>query len=309
MQYWPRRRAQKRLPRMRSAPESGTPCICSIIAFKAGMTHVIMTDDSESAAKGAEISRSCTVLEIPETSVYGMRFYSKDPLSGYRSTAAEIIGVPSEGQGRKIDEDKLNKLKSRLGEFDDVTALIVAHPKSTPVGQHHPIRFESLVGGKSAEEKFNFISGLLGKRIGADAVFKSGEFIDVISISKGKGWQGVVKRFGIAKLWHKATAKRRRVGVLGPATPGKIFYTVAQSGQMGFNYRTEFNKRILKIGAAGDKSIVPSAGFTNYGVVKNGYIVVSGSVPGPSKRIVRIRKAMRGRGAIKEPKVSYISVR
>ena len=290
---------------MRSAPRIDAPVICNIVAFKAGMTHFTMLDDTESVTKGAEISKSCTILEIPETNLYGIRFYGKDPLTNYKVVAAEISAESKQGKS----EDAINKMRPRLKEFTDVTALLVAHPESTGIGQHHPVKFESPVGGKTVEEKFNFLAGLLTKRISANDVFKNGEFIDVISISKGKGWQGSIKRFGISKQPRKTTAKIRHVGTLGPATPPKVLYTVPHPGQMGFNYRTEHNKRIFKIGDSTDKSINPSAGFANYGVVKTGYILIGGSVPGPAKGIVRIRKAIRRAGvAIKEPTISYIAI-
>jgi large subunit ribosomal protein L3 len=289
---------------MRSAPKTVAPVLCNIVAFKAGMTHFNMIDDTESATKGAEISKACTVLEIPETSVYGIRFYGKDPLTNYKIVAAEVqVGK----QGKS--EEELNKMRPRLKEFSDITALMVAQPNSTGIGQHHPVKFESPVGGKSVEEKFNFVVGMLSKHVGANDVFKNGEFIDVISISKGKGWQGAVKRFGISKQPRKTTQMIRHVGCLGPATPPKVLFSVPHAGQLGFNYRTEHNKRIFKIGDSSDKSINPSAGFMNYGILKNGYMLVGGSVPGPVKGLVRIRKAIRRAGvAIKEPALSYIAI-
>ena len=307
MQYWPHRRAHRRLPRMRSAPLTDAPSICNLVAYKAGMTHFTMLDDTESATKGAEISKACTILEVPETSVYGIRFYGKDPLTNYKVAVAEVLGASPGKQGK--GEDKLNGVRSRLKEFSDVTALVVANPESTGIGQHHPVKFESPVGGKSVEEKFNFVAGLLSRRLNANDVFKSGEYIDVISISKGKGWQGSVKRFGISKQFHKSSIKIRHVGCLGPATPPKVLFTVPHAGQLGANYRTEHNKRIFRIGDSNDKSINPSSGFTNYGVIRNGYILIGGSVPGPAKSLVRVRKAIRcARSAIKEPTLSYIAI-
>jgi large subunit ribosomal protein L3 len=261
-----------------------------------------MIDDTEASTKGSEISKACTILEIPETSVYGIRFYGKDPLTNYRVVVDEI------GAGKDKGADAVNGMASRLKEFTDVTALLVANPRSLPVGQHHPVRFESPVGGKTTEEKFKFIASLIGKRLTAKDVFKGGEYIDVISITKGKGWQGPVKRFGIRRLQHKATGKRRHVGTLGPETPPKVFFTVPHAGQLGDNYRTEHNKRIFKIGNSNDASINPSAGYLNYGLVKNDYILVGGSVPGPAKALVRVRKAVRNMRAVKEPVLSYIAV-
>jgi LSU ribosomal protein L3P len=48
-------------------------------------------------------------------------------------------------------------------------------------------------------------------------------------------------------------------------------------------------------------------GFLNYGIVKNEFIIVDGSIPGPAKRLVRIRKALRAKAKEQEPKLTYIS--
>ena len=311
MQYWHRRRAQTRLPRLRSGPTYiKEPSISSIVAFKAGMTHAMVTDDSGASSKGAEVSRPCTVLEIPTMEIYGMRLYSKDPNTHYRVSTLEVINSNSAKKlhmkAVKNDETKIGAIKAKLGEFMDVVALVAAFPKGMSAEQHHPSRFEAHVGGSSLEEKFNFLSGMLGKELKASDVFKNGEFVDVTSITKGKGWQGPVKRFGIAVQYHKATGKTRHVGSLGPFGVPKVLYTIPQAGQLGFGYRTEHNKRILKIGSRGDATITPRSGFQNYGLVRNDYLMIGGSVPGPAKRLVRIRKSIRNRNArgVKETKVS-----
>ena len=314
MQFWPHRRAARRLPRVRSTPALlKEPAIDNIVAFKAGMTRFTMVDDSESPSKQTEVNRPCTILEIPETEVFGIRLYSKDNVTKYKKTATEIyskaiaakIGIKK----FKNDESKLESFKAKLGDYNDIAVLLVSYPKTLSTGQNHINRFEAKVSGKDMEEKFNFATGLLGKRVGAKEVFKEGEFVDVASISTGKGWAGVIKRFGVARLNHKATQKTRHVGTHGAFTPGKVLFGVPQSGQMGFNYRGERNKRILKLGTKSDAATVNVvAGFKNYGVIKNDFVMLDGSIPGPSKRLVRIRKSIGNRNAkgIKEPKVTYI---
>ena len=64
------------------------------------------------------------------------------------------------------------------------------------------------------------------------------------------------------------------------------------AGQLGYHQRTEFNKQLMKIGAEGAE-ITPKGGFLNYGDVTNTYVLVHGSVPGPAKRLVRIRDPVR----------------
>jgi large subunit ribosomal protein L3 len=61
---------------------------------------------------------------------------------------------------------------------------------------------------------------------------------------------------------------------------------------MGFHQRTEYNKRIIKIGENGEE-ITPKGGFVHYGVIRGDYVLVSGSVPGTVKRLIRMRDAIR----------------
>lgn len=314
LQYWPHRRARNRLPRMRNVAVNLQPGINNIIAYKAGMTHLSMIDDSNSPSKNQEISKACTILEIPKIEAYGIRFYTKQENTNYTTTKTELYYKPM-AQSLKIkklqnDESHLDSFKQKLKEFSDIRIMLVAYPKGLAAEQHHPVRFESQVGGKNLEEKFDFVSKALGKEVNAKDFFKAGEHVDVISISKGKGWQGVVKRFHVKRNARKATGKRRHGGPIGAYSPGKVFYSVPRAGQLGFNYRTEHNKRILKLGSKSEtEAINKKEGFQNYGVVRNDYIVIAGSVPGPAKRLVRVRKSIRERDAagLKEPKIVSIT--
>ena len=77
---------------------------------------------------------------------------------------------------------------------------------------------------------------------------------------------------------------------------------------MGYQQRTEFNKRILKIGENGAE-ITPAGGFLNYGVLRNVYVVIKGSIPGPAKRLIRIRPAIRqGEHVVRSPAIQFVSV-
>ena len=133
--------------------------------------------------------------------------------------------------------------------------------------------------------------------------------MDVVAITKGKGFQGPVKRWGIKILPRKSRKTKRGVAAIGPWKPARVLYTVPRAGQMGYHQRTEYNKRILKIGIDG-KTITPKGGFLNYGEVKGTYIVVDGSLPGPSKRLVRLRCPVRPPKKIPEtpPNITYISL-
>lgn len=78
-------------------------------------------------------------------------------------------------------------------------------------------------------------------------------------------------------------------------------------GQTGYHQRTEFNKRILKIGSDGEE-VTPEGGFINYGLVRGDYVLIKGSVPGPSKRLIRLRDPIRAKKAdLGEPNILHIS--
>ncbi len=92
-----------------------------------------------------------------------------------------------------------------------------------------------------------------------------------------------------------AKEKRRHTGTLGQEEPGKVRPTVPQAGQLGFQRRTEVNKRIVKIGDG--KEIAPKAGFNRYGTIKTSYVMLKGSIPGPKKRLVMLRAPIRPKKA------------
>ncbi len=96
--------------------------------------------------------------------------------------------------------------------------------------------------------------------------------------------------------------------MLGAWHPAKVMFTVPHAGHMGYNYRTELNKRVLRVGTAADASTVNvRGGVPNFGNVKSDFIIVDGSVPGPAKRLLRIRKALRSTEKAKVPQMAYLS--
>jgi large subunit ribosomal protein L3 len=76
---------------------------------------------------------------------------------------------------------------------------------------------------------------------------------------------------------------------------------------MGYHQRTEYNKRIIKIGEKGEE-ITPAGGFMHFGVIRNPYVLIHGTIPGPTKRLVKFRDAIRfPGGAVDTVDVTYIS--
>jgi len=175
-----------------------------------------------------------------------------------------------------------------------VRVLVATQPRLSGIGKKTPEVLEIPVGGvPSIDERINFAISLLGKTVSPKDVFTPGQLVDVIAVTKGKGYQGVVKRFGVTILprWHKHRKGHRRTGTIGPQAPALMF-TQPRPGQMGFHQRTEYNMRILKMGDNGAE-ITPRGGFPHYGVIKGPYILLQGSVPGARKRLVVLRYPVR----------------
>ena len=298
--YRPRKRAKRQMPGINYWGECEEARVMGLAGYKAGMTHITYVEDVEGPAKGQEVSTAVTVIEVPPIVVYGVRGYN-----GLKCVGETL--VENEEVFKKLGvKKKKGKKELKPEEVDEVSVLVYAQPGKTGIGKKHIERMELRVGGTDSAEKLNYAAGLLGKELNPAEIFKSGEFVDVVAITTGKGWQGAVKRFGTNLQRPKATGRRRHVGCLGQFHPGYIFYTVPRAGQTGYHKRTELNKRIMKIGDDVDE-VNPKGGFPHYGFVRNRYMMLKGSVPGPVKRLVRLRLGVRGESA-GEPRIIEISL-
>ncbi|HEC82536.1 MAG TPA: 50S ribosomal protein L3 [Thermoplasmatales archaeon] len=305
--YSPRKRAISETPRIKSWPEDGNePVLQGFAGYKAGMTHVLLVDyRPTSTTSGQEVVVPVTVIETPPMKVAGIRFYEYTPYG--LKTKTEIWADDVEELSKRIPIPKKRREKNVDG-FDEVRAIVYTQPKKiTGVPKKVPDLMEIRIGGGDLQKRREYGESILGKEIKVNDVFKEGEMIDTIAVTKGKGFQGHVKRWGVKLLHHKNRKHRRMIGTLGPWLSW-VRPTVPQAGQMGYHKRTEYNKRILKIGENGEE-ITPAGGFPHYGVVRNEYLIIHGSVPGCVKRIVRMRPAVRYWKGVKveKPEITYIS--
>ena len=298
--FWPRKRAKRIYPRVTSyAAEEKTKPL-GFAGYKVGMAHAMILDNRKgSPTFGQEITTPITILETPPLRVAGLRVYSSSTKGMTAAGEVWAAELPKELSrklkiGKSKSEEKIAAVeKEKMAEkISNVRLIVATQPSIAGVGKKKPEIFEVELGGKSAKEKFDYAKGMLGKDISAKDVLQEGEIIDAIAVTKGKGFQGVVKRFGIRIQDRHAKKKKRHIGTLGPQTPRRVRTTVPQAGQLGFQTRTEFNKRVLKIGEDGKEINIPS-GFVRYGVVRSGFILVEGSLPGPKKRLIRLRSAVR----------------
>jgi large subunit ribosomal protein L3 len=206
-------------------------------------------------------------------------------------------------------EKKEKKKEVDLSQADDIRLLVCTQPHLIKL-KKKPEIMECGVGGKDTQSKLEFAMNVLGKDVTVSDVLTEGAFIDVISVTKGKGTQGVVKRWGVKIQDRKTNDARRHVGSIGPWKPHKTMWRVPFSGQMGYHTRTLINKRLLKIGSAQEDDVTPAGGFLNYGMLQASYVLVKGSVAGPAKRLVRMRHAIRPPRHVPpgKPIITHVSV-
>merc|ERR1719484_305658 len=165
---------------------------------------------------------------------------------------------------------------------------------------------EVQVNGGSVDDKVAFALGLFEKEVPIDAVFAANEMVDIVGVTKGHGYEGVVTRWGCTRLPRKTHRGLRKVACIGTWHPARMQFQVPRAGQMGYHHRTEINKKIYRIGKAvkddphnartdadlTDKAITPMGGFPHYGTVTQDWVMLRGTVIGPKKRIITLRKSL-----------------
>ncbi|MEE8403716.1 MAG: 50S ribosomal protein L3 [Candidatus Hydrothermarchaeaceae archaeon] len=310
--YSPRKRAASLTPRIRSWVGGAGAKIQGFCGYKAGTTHVTMIDDfPHSLTHNEEITTAATVIDTPPLKVCGVRAYGRD-VGGRivlkeawhqkpESDLARVFPVP------KAFKSNIEELKPVLEKAEELRLIICTQPRLSGVSKKRPDIMEYQIGG-GIDEAYEYAKGALGKEIKVSDVFADGEYIDTISITKGKGFQSPLKKWGLKHLPRKDRKGHKTAGNLGPWHPAAMMWTVPTSGQMGYHQRTENNLRILKMGTK-DEEITPSGGFLGYGVVKGEYILLKGSVPGPRNRLIRLRPALRRNKGIPGgvPQLTYVS--
>eukprot|EP00692_Jakoba_bahamiensis_P002772 EC686575.1.p2 GENE.EC686575.1~~EC686575.1.p2 ORF type:complete len:219 (+),score=92.00 EC686575.1:2-658(+) len=159
-------------------------------------------------------------------------------------------------------------------------------------------------GGADMREKVNYAHSLLEKSVFVTDVFEKNQMIDTIAITKGHGYEGVVARWGVKRLPRKTHRGLRKVACIGAWHPARVMFSVARSGQHGYHHRTELNKKVYRVdngssASSGsteaditEKTITPMGGFPRYGVIKNDFLMLKGSVAGTVKRPITLRQSL-----------------
>ncbi|MBW6442471.1 50S ribosomal protein L3 [Patescibacteria group bacterium] len=296
LQYWPRKRASKFLPRVNWSAilsNSENKKLKGFIGYKAGMASAYIKDDTpNSMTKGKKIVIPVTLIECPPLKIFSVRFYKNGKVVN------EILGENLDKElKRKI---KLPKKKSEnpkrfdfaeieKEKFDDVTVLCYSVVKRTNIKKTPDLSEIGIWG--TLEEKLNFVKENLNKEISILDIFKKGELIDFRGLTKGKGFQGPVKRFGVGLRQHKSEKGRRGPGSIGPWHPARVTFRTPMAGQLGMFTRVSYNNKIVEMGKSQDNPGLK--GRKKYGDLKTDFIIVNGSVQGPVKRQLVLSATLR----------------
>jgi large subunit ribosomal protein L3 len=282
LQYWPRKRASKFLPRVNWDAIDSDKKLKGFLVYKVGMMSACVKDNTpNSLTKDKKIAIPVTILECPPMKIFSIRFY-KD-----RKVVKDVLSENLDKElKRKIKLPKKKSKEEIKSEYNDIKAIFYSQVKNTSI-KKTPDLIEIGLSG-TLEEKLNFLKENLNKELFFSDFFEKGKIIDFRGLTKGKGLSGPVKRFGISLKFHKSEKGVRRPGSLGPWHPSRTTRLAPQAGQLGMFTREIYNSNILEIGNSPIKK-----DFKNFGKIKTKYLIVKGSVMGPAKRQLIVTEPLR----------------
>jgi len=344
--FLPRKRSARHRGKVKTFPRDDPrkpPHLTSFFAYKAGMTHIVReVEKPGSKVHKKEVVEAVTILETPPIVIVGIVGYIETP-QGLRSLTTAWAHHLSEDVLRrfyknwyrskkkaftkyqkavksnpKLIERELNRIKKYC-----TVVRVLAHSqvRKLKIGQKKAHLMEIQVNGGTIADKVDYAYGLFEKTVSVGSLFEESEQIDVIGVTKGKGFEGVTARWGTTRLPRKTHKGLRKVACIGAWHPSRVSFTVPRAGQNGYHHRTEINKKIYRIGNGVDpksgstevdlteKTINPMGGFPHYGLVKDDFIVIKGCCMGVKKRVLTLRKSIvpqTSRTALEKIKLKWI---
>jgi len=274
-----------------------------------------------------------TILECPPMVVVGLVGYVETP-RGLRTLTTVWTEHLSESLKRRFYKNWYRSKKKAFDRYaarvadeknkdvEDELARMKKYCSVIRVLAHTQIRklklrqkkahlMEIQINGGNVAQKVDWGKALFERKVPVDTVFSRNDMVDILGATKGKGFSGVISRWGVARLPRKTHRGLRKVACVGAWHPERIRYSVARHGQDGFHHRTEMNKKIYRIGSAAkpetgskvnynattnsdltQKAITPLGGFPHYGEVNEDFVMLKGCVVGPKKRVLVIRKSL-----------------
>merc|ERR1711988_1670567 len=187
-----------------------------------------------------------------------------------------------------------------------VRAICHTQVSKAKIGQKKAHIMEIQINGGSITEKVDFCTKMFEQQVPVGTVFADNEMIDTIGVTKGRGFEGAISRWGVSRLARKTHRGLRKVACIGAWHPQRVKWQTPRSGQLGSFHRTEINKKVYKIGKnlkedpnnamtendLTEKAITPLGGFPHYGEVTEDYLMIKGAVVGVKKHLITMRKSL-----------------
>merc|ERR1711962_1160862 len=334
MGFYPKKRAARHRGKVKAFPkdDASKPVhLTAFLGYKAGMSHIVREANRPgSKVNKKDIVEAVTIIETPPMVAVGLVGYIKTPrgLRALKTVWAQHLSEECKRRfyknwskskkkaftkaSMKWKDETGKKDMAQIKKYCEVVRLIAhTQQKLLRKRQKKAHIMEIQLNGGSVADKVDYAYGMFEKTVPIMDVFAKNEMIDLIGVTKGKGFKGVTSRWHTKKLPRKTHKGLRKVACIGAWHPSRIQYTVARAGQKGYHHRTEINKKIYRIGqkihqkdgkvvknnASTDydlteKSITPMGGFPHYGEVNNDFIMIKGCCMGPKKRVVALRKSL-----------------
>jgi len=336
--FLPKKRSKRHRGKVKAFPKddrSKPVHLTCFMAYKAGMTHIVRECDRPgSKINKKEVVEAVTILETPPIVIVGVVGYIETP-SGLRAFKTIFSQHLSDECRRRFyknwykskkkaftkyskkweDEAGLKEIETDFNKIKKYCKVVrvIAHTqmKLVPKRQKKADIMEIQLNGGTIADKVKWAREQMEKQVPVENVFAQDEMIDIIGVTKGKGYKGVTSRWHTKKLPRKTHKGLRKVACIGAWHPSRVAYSVARGGQKGYHHRTEINKKIYRVGkgihtkdgkviknnASTDfdltaKSITPMGGFPHYGEVKNDFLMLYGCCIGPKKRVLTLRKSL-----------------
>uniref|UniRef100_H3ABQ3 Large ribosomal subunit protein uL3 n=1 Tax=Latimeria chalumnae TaxID=7897 RepID=H3ABQ3_LATCH len=338
LSFLPRKRSRRHRGKVKSFPKddpSKPIHLTAFMGYKAGMTHIVReVDRPGSKVNKKEVVEAVTIVETPPLVVVGIVGYVQTPrgLRAFRTIFSEHISDECKRRFYKNwykskkkaftkyckkwqDEDgkkQLEKDFSSMKKYCQVIRVIVhTQMRLLPIRQKKAHLMEIQVNGGTVAEKVDWAREKLEQQIAVSNVFSQDEMIDVIGVTKGKGYKGVTCRWHTKKLPRKTHRGLRKVACIGAWHPARVALHIHRRRRARTHTHTPCNRRIYKVGKGyhtkdgklvknngstdydvSDKSINPLGGFVHYGEVKNDFLLLKGCVIGTKKRVLTLRKSL-----------------
>jgi len=299
LQFWPRKRARRILPRVswNALTEKRSDVgLLGFIGYKVGMKSAYVRDNlGSSLTKNQRITIPVTIIEFPNMRILSVRFYKNNKVVG------DVLCSNLDKEVRKkvkLPKEIKNKVEDfKDGDYDNIRVIVYSQVKKTGI-KKKPDVVEIGLSGK-LDEKMNFVKENMNKELSVkdflndNALKEDHGLVDIRGVTKGKGLQGPTKRFGLTLRFHKSEKGVRGPGSGGPWHPARVEFTQPMAGQMGYFSRVVYNNKVILVDSIDRKDINSENGFKKYGMIRENFAIICGSVQGPSKRQLLVTLPLR----------------